>query len=373
MMYAYFAKGATVGHVLARRVLRELTSIPGIILDFMFAIFWIPDYTSYWASNSAHIEYADGTRHHGVMRGVFGWIGELLGFIIGTPVGAIIGTALFFPDLLFQGFLFLKKKLYESLDEFAVFIGRTTFFENLNVYEAPNSYGQKAWNLGVATVGILLTALPYIAAKVLEFFIPFLPLSAPIAYIGSELGGLAGLGLGVLLYMPAYFLNKCTDLIELCRNAVLNGVALVYGKSGEVPVGARGNQSDCCVPDNAVHSDEFLAQVEHYNRTSWAQLIFGPLKGQASSGKKEKNSKSNMDLPQDPITLEPLGINGIPTVIDPHGHTFNDYKGGGFDSIRFWVRQHHTCPIDRAYLTEADLIPNRAFDDLAAQMNFSKK
>ncbi|KTD02492.1 hypothetical protein [Fluoribacter gormanii] len=371
-MYAYFAKGATVGQLLTRRILREITSIPGIMLDFMFAMFWIPDYTSYWDTNSAYIEYADGTRMHGVMRGFFGWIGELLGFVIGAPIGAIIGTALFFPDLLLRGFLLLKTKLYDSLDEFAVFIGKTTFFENLNVYEAPSSYSQKAWNLGVATIGMVLTTIPYIAAKALEFFLPFLPLSGPIAYIGSELGGLAGWAIGALLYMPAYLLNRCTDLIELGRNAIFKSVALVYAKSEEAPVGAPGHRSDCCVPDKAVHSDEFLEQVEHYRRTSWAKLIFGPLKGEASSAKKEKDSGSNNEL-LDPITFEPLGVNGTPTVIDPHGHTFNDDQKNGAKGIRFWVRNHRSCPIDRQYLTEGDLIPNRAFNDLASQINFSKQ
>ncbi len=365
-MYAYLAKGATVGHVLTRRVLRGITSIPGVLLDLMLAILWVPEYTSYWDTNSAYIDYADGTRLHGVMQGAFGWIGELLGFVIGAPVGAIIGATLFFPDLLHQGLLSLKHKIYDSVDAFAVFIGQTTFFEN--VYEAPSSYSQKAWNLGVA-VSTIFTAIPYLAAKALEFFLPFLPLSMPIAYIGSELGGLAGWAIGALLYIPIHFLDKCTDLIELCRNAVLNGVALIYGKSGEVPAGANGYRSECCVPDNAVHSDKFRDQVEHYKNTTWAKLIFGPLKGQASSVKEGKNSVSPNEL-LDPITFEPLGVNGTPTVIDPHGHTFNDGKGNG--DIRFWIRKNHSCPIDRQYLNEADLIPNRAFDDLVAQMNFNK-
>ncbi|HHF7367118.1 TPA: hypothetical protein ACPSKY_002243 [Legionella bozemanae] len=359
-MYAYFAKGMTVGHVLTRLVLREITSIPGVILDLILAIFWIPDYTSYWNENSIHIEYADGTRHTGVMRGVFGWIGEALGFVIGAPVGAIIGTALFFPDLLLRGIIFLKKKLYDSVDEFAVFIGNTTFFESL-VYEAPTNYLQKAWNLGAATIGIMLAAIPYIAAKALEFFLPFLPLSKPVAGVCLTMGGLAGWILGALIYPPLYILNKCTDLIELCRNAVLNGVALVYAKSGQIPVSSAQNQ-ECCVPAQAVHSEEFHKQVAYYSRTSWAQLIFGPLKGQAS----DKASALDKNHLIDPITLEPLGVNGTPTLIDSHGHTFNDDKGTGAKGIRFWVQTKHTCPIDYQYLTEADLIPNRAFNDLVA-------
>ncbi len=366
-MYAYFAKGMTVGHVLTRLVLREITSIPGIILDLILAIFWIPDYTSYWDKNSAYIEYADGTRHTGVMRAIFGWIGETLGFAIGAPIGALIGTALFFPDLLLRGILFLQKKLYNSVDEYAVFIGKAAFFEHFNVYDSPTAYPQKAWNLGTATVGIALAAVPYIAAKAIEFFLPFLPLSYPVAVVCSTIGGLSGWALGLLLYPFAYLLEKCTNLIELCRNAVLHGVALVYAKSGQIPHGPE-HYNECCIPSNAVHSDEFRKQVAHYGHTSWAKLIFGPLKEQASVEPK-RDSVNKKEPLIDPITFEPLGVNGTPTVIDSHGHTFNDDKATG-EGIRFWVKMHHQCPIDRQYLTEEDLIPNRAFNDLIAQKPF---
>ncbi|VEB38349.1 hypothetical protein [Legionella cherrii] len=363
-MYAYFAKGMTVGHVLTRLVLREITSIPGIILDLILAMFWVPDYTSYWNENSAYIDYADGTRHHGVMRGVFGWIGEALGFAIGAPIGALIGTALFFPDLLFRGLIFLNKKISNSLDYFAAFIGKTTFFESLNVYEVPQSYFQKAWNLGTATVGIALTAIPFIIAKALEFFLPFLSLSRPIAVLGCALGGLSGWALGLTLSLPTYFLSKCIDLLELARTAVLNGVALVYAKSGQVPVSLENPDHECCIPPTAVHSDEFCDQVKHYSHTSWTQLLLGPLKGEASS----ESSKNQL---LDPITLEPLGVNGIPTVMDRDGHTFNDDNKSGTQGIRFWVKQHHSCPVDRKPLKETDLARNFAFDELLAQMKTS--
>lgn len=141
-MYAYFAKGMTVGHVLTRLVLREITSIPGVILDLILAIFWIPDYTSYWNENSIHIEYADGTRHTGVMRGVFGWIGEALGFVIGAPVGAIIGTALFFPDLLLRGIISLKRN-YMTLLMSLLFLLATQLFSNLWSMKPPQITSKK--------------------------------------------------------------------------------------------------------------------------------------------------------------------------------------------------------------------------------------
>ncbi|WP_392536859.1 hypothetical protein [Legionella sp. 227] len=369
-MYAYFAKGMTVGHVVTRMVLREITSIPGIILDLILAIFWVPDYTSYWNEKSAYIDYADGTRHHGVMRGIFGWIGEALGFAIGAPIGALIGTALFFPDLLFRGLIFLKNKIYGSLDDFAAFIGKTTFFESLNVYEVPQSYSQKAWNLGTATLGIALTTIPFIIAKALEFFLPFLSLSRPIAVLGCAIGGLSGWAVGLTLSLPTYFLSKCIDLLELGRTAVLNGVALVYAKSGQVPVSLENPDHECCVPPTAIHSDEFYEQVEYYSHTSWRQLLLGPLKGEAPYQKGRGPGRPGQDQLIDAITFEPLGVNKTPTIIDRQGHTFNDDNvPGTTKGIRFWIRQNHSCPIDRQPLQETDLVRNRAFDDLIAQMN----
>lgn len=362
VMYAYFAKGMTVGHVLTRMVLREITSIPGIILDFILAMFWIPDYTSYWKENSAYIDYADGTRHYGVMRGIFGWIGEALGFAIGAPIGALIGTALFIPDLLLQGLIALKKKIYSSIDDFAVFIGKTTFFESLGAYDVPTTYFQKAWNIGTATVGIALAAIPFVIAKTLDFFLPFLNLSQPVAVFCSAIGGLAGWGLGLLLSPPAYFISKCTELLERFRAAVLQGVALVYAKSGQAPVTPDRHNHECCIPAQAIHSDEFYQQVNYYKRTSWAQLLLGPLKGDASSAKEEPKNQL-----VDPITHEPLGFKGVPTLMDTHGHTFNDDNKTETRGIRFWIRQKHECPLDRQPLNESDLIPNRAFDDLIAQ------
>ncbi|CAM3074158.1 Uncharacterised protein [Legionella steigerwaltii] len=365
-MYAYFAKGLTVGHVLTRVVLREITSIPGIILDLILAMFWVPNYSSYWREGSSYIEYADRTRHYGVMRGIFGWVGEALGFVIGAPIGAIIGTVLFFPDLLLQGLIFLKKKLENSLDDFAVFIGKTTFFESL-VYDKPTSFLQKAWNIGTATIGMSLAAIPFIIAKALEFFLPFLSLSQPIVALCSAIGGLSGWALGILISPPAYFISKCIDLLELGRTAILHGVALVYAKSGETPVTTESHDYDCCIPAQAIHSEEFYKQVDYYSHTSWAQLLFGPLKGEASSAQRKKEANNQLI---DPFTLEPLGINGTPTVIDPHGHTFNDDKGTG-KGIRFWVQTKHECPLDHQFLKETDLVPNRAFDDLIAQTNHS--
>ncbi|KTC88714.1 hypothetical protein OQJ18_02480 [Fluoribacter dumoffii] len=364
-MYAYFVKGWTVGHVLTRLVLREITSIPGIILDLALAIFWVPNYTSYWAENSAYIDYADGTRHHGVMRGIFGWIGEFLGFIIGSFVGALIGTALFVPDLLLQGVIFLSRKCESSIEDFVKFICKTPFFGSIS--DSPKNYSQKSWILGTAIIGMTLAAIPYTLAKIIEFFFPFLPLSKPILSVSAAIGGVLGWFVGVFIYPPVYFFKKCVDLIEIARDTVRDGVALIYAKSGQVPVNPDNQPSDCCIPAEAIHSDEFYDKVEHYQQTSWARLIFGPLKGEASLAPEQASDSSEQLL--DPFTLESLGVDGVSTVIDPHGHTFNNYKGTSKQGIHFWLQTHHKCPLNNENLTEADLVPNRAFDELNAKMH----
>lgn len=360
-MYAFFTKGMTVGHILTRLVLREITSIPGVILDFIFAIFWMPDYTSYWAEQSQAIYYADNTRHTGVMRGLFGWVGEILGFVIGGTSGAIIGTALFLPDLLYRGFVYLAQTIHNSLNDFAVFIGQTSFFARLAVASEPHNYMSKSWNLGVATLGMLLSAIPYVATKAVGFFIPFLDLSYPVAYLFSAAGGLLGWALGAVLYPPIYLLEKLIDLAEQFRTTVTKAVALVYAKSGEEPTGSGDEE---CIPFAAIHSAAFCDQVTHYRRTTWAALIFGPLKKQEQQ---LEESADDQNILRDAITMEPLGANGARTVIDPHGHSFNDDSEGKNQGIYFWVRNHHNCPINRQPLATKDLVPNRALDDLLAQ------
>lgn len=360
-MYAFFSKGMTVGHVLTRRILREITSVPGILLDFVFAIFWIPDYTSYWQEGSSAIEYADGTRHTGIMRGFFGWIGEALGFVIGAPVGALIGTLLFFPDLFYRGIHLLHEKIAASLNRFAAFIGNTSFFEQLNVYEHPTSYMQKGWNLGTAILGMTLSAIPFTLTKALEFVFPFLNVSHPINVFFAATGGFLGWVSAALFFPLIYTEHKLIEAIDLFRARISKGVALVYAKSGQIPVGPENMQEEC-ITYQAIHSDEFREQVKRYSRSSWTELVFGPLRGNAAQPPVQ-------DQLVDPFSLEPLGANGIPTIIDIHGHSFNDDRATGKPGIRFWVSQHHSCPLNQLPLHENELIPNRAFDELCTHRN----
>lgn len=47
-MYAFVAKGITVGTILTRRLFRTITGIPGLLIDFGAAVFNKPDFESYW-------------------------------------------------------------------------------------------------------------------------------------------------------------------------------------------------------------------------------------------------------------------------------------------------------------------------------------
>ena len=184
-MYAFIVKGSVVGHVLTRRVLREITEIPGIAIDVILALFWMPDYTSYWNNNSAAIYYLDGTSNTGVMQGLFGWIGELLGFAFGAPLGGFIGALVFIPDLILRGILFLKETVFQLTDDFALFVGNYRWFTEIGAYQNPIGYFEKAWNISLGTIGVLIGVVPYTLAKIVEFVFPFISLAQPISIVST--------------------------------------------------------------------------------------------------------------------------------------------------------------------------------------------
>jgi hypothetical protein len=93
-MLSNIVKGYTVGHTLGRRILRNITGLPGALLDFVVAIFWGRRYLSYWNNT---LPYADGTRA-GILRTIWGWPGDLLGAALGTAIGVSVGVVLYIPD-----------------------------------------------------------------------------------------------------------------------------------------------------------------------------------------------------------------------------------------------------------------------------------
>jgi hypothetical protein len=272
-MYSHVTKGSTVAQVLARRLLRTITGIPGAIIDSVVAIFWIPDYWSYW--KDAGIQYADDTRV-GIFRGLTGWIGEIAGFVIGIPLGVLVGAILFFPDSLLRTGVYLQKKGYQALDDFAGFVSRTSFYRNYPLFTVPENYLEKSWNMGAASIGCMFAFLPYILAKGIEFFIPLFgtALSNIVTQIGGFVGGLTGSLIAIPLYPAKHFLQKSAELYDHFRNAVGNIVAFIYAKTNQTPARA---EDECGVLFEEIHAEEFRYKVEEYKKSSWVTLLFGPL------------------------------------------------------------------------------------------------
>jgi len=360
-MYAHIAKGWTVGHTLTRLLLRNLISLPGIAIDAVIAIFYLPDYLSYWNHS---IKYSDGIKA-GIFQGLFGWIGECIGYAIGAPVGAVLGFALFFPNSILQVAAWLQRRTYSELDKLAHFAGQSSFFDTFVLFDHPQNYMQKAWNIGSVILGTAIIALPFIAAKTLEFFLPFLSntLSNTCIKAGSTIGGIITCIIAAPLYPAQYILKKLMNGFDLIRNKTFAAIAVLYGKNNQTPY--TNDEADCCIPKDAVHSNAFRQKVSKASHSSWSKLIFGPLKNQAEQAanlvnQPEHNLANQQD---DPITQEPYGHSGMHILIDNHGHSFNDDANG----IHRWLSQNQSCPLDRQPLTEADLKRNYLAEQLAAK------
>lgn len=317
-MYAYLAKGYTAGHILARRILREVTGLPGLVLDCFFALFWVPDFTSYWDENSAKITYFDGTETTSVFKGLFGLAGEVMGYCIGAPIGALIGLTFYVPDLLLRGAIGLYQLIQNSIDDFAVFLGNTVLFEDLLMDENPQGYQEKAWNLGIAFIGMPLIAVPYVVAKAVGFVFPFLDLSYPIAALGALVGGLSGFVLAAFASIPLYFVDKAFELMIYVREITSNTVALIYA-CGNVDM-----DDSCCGPD-VLHSEGFRAQVDHYEESSWGEILFGLKGGNQERGRNARATSANQPAyngyqppMQAPTYYTPMFVPSAPQMQENH-------------------------------------------------------
>ena len=364
-MYSHLTKGGTVGQLLSRRLLRTLTGIPGLVLDGIIAAFWIPSYRAYW--DDSPINYLDGAKV-GFFQGIFGYIGEITGYAAGWLVGATIGVAAYILDSALWSLRAMQQLVYSSLDSMAESVAEAPLLDDLPLMRQPTEYLSKMWNLGAVILGGILGVVPYTAAKALEFFIPIfgkVP-SQTIAGVAGFIGGVTVSIAAIPLYPMIYFMQKAMDLYGKTRETLRYGIAILYAKTGEAPAGSSTNIQYGFIPDEAMHSEEFREEVESVKETPLAILL--GLKRAAAIAQPPVPSSRYIPFRQeqvDSITAELLGEGrGIPTVVCPHGHSFNDDAHSQTPGIRMWVRSHHTCPIDRQVITEEQLYPNRALDEL---------
>lgn len=271
-MYPYLTKGATVGHLLTRRLLRSITGIPGAIIDGIIALFWMPDYWAYW--DDSKLYYADNTAV-GAGQAITGWIGEILGYVIGTPIGILMATAIFFSDSTVRVGIYIQEKVYETLDHFSSLVSKTALYNHFNLYKNPHGYLEKAWNISTVTLGLVLGAVPYTIAKIIEFYLPVTGLSHVVTKIGGFIGGIIGGAISIPCYPVFHFLQKTGELYNTFRDKVRDVVALVYAKTGEKP--ARASEGCTLGYDEAMHSEAFREKVKEYRASSWTTLILGSL------------------------------------------------------------------------------------------------
>lgn len=283
-MYSFIAKGITVGHLLTRYVLREVLGIcVGLPIDLIVALFWMPDYRSYWKINYKDDQgtdpsiYYDGTQRSGFCRIMIGWIGEWTGYAVGSVLGAVVGLTLFVPDSVFRGIRFLKQTLDQGLLEYSHFIGTNRYLQSTAVFRpSEESFNMKhSWNIGAGTLGALIGVAPFALSKLIAFFIP-VDASPIVVDISTFLGGLVGCVTGSILWLPNFILNKTIALIDWGRDTAFKGIALLYAKTKTNPTSVVEDGNACDVAcDAAIHSAEFRAKVKEYKTINVLELLGG--------------------------------------------------------------------------------------------------
>lgn len=268
-MLSFVAKGYTVGHLFARRILRTLTSIPGIAIDLIIAAFWKPYYRSWWKDKST--TYADNTTV-GLMQGIFGWIGEVAGYVIGAPIGTLIGVSLYIVDSAIGILYEIQHRIAQAFNTFATIIGRDSFFKNFDRFEYPKDFLEKSQNIGSAIIGGII-ALPFIVvAKSIEFIIPQLDnkISNHVLFACSYLGNFVGATVSIYFFIPVFIMSEAIDLYIKTRNSIHNIVAIIYAKTNTEPVSDGG----CC--HQKIHSSKFHQIVYEQKHVSFNISFFAP-------------------------------------------------------------------------------------------------
>lgn len=258
-MYAYIAKGITTGHVLARQLLRRIAGAPGFLLDCALALFWMPDVTSYWAEDSAKIKFADGSETTSTFYGILGWIGEITGYVVGSIIGAAVGAILFFPDLVLRATLGLYDKIAQGLNDISEWASKkATEDNNFEAEKNPTDILDKGYNVGMVLIGYPLAAIPYAAFSLVGFFLPvFKELNDVLLSVAGWYGGVAGM----ILSIPAYFVDRSVDLIKSGRNAIRSAVAFTYALGNE-----QAEVDGGILPAGTLHEKEFVEEKNQFDK-----------------------------------------------------------------------------------------------------------
>lgn len=350
-MYAYIAKGFTVGHTLTRRLFRNMTAMPGLVLDAVFvAPFWCPHYETYW--QQALFLYPDGTEARGFLRWIFGCVGDITGALLGSFIGAIIGLSIFAPNRLGLGIRWVCLNLFHEIDDFAKAIARHSYLDGF-VYNNPDNYRQKAWNVSAGTLGLMIGSPLYGIAKTIEFFLPIgNKLSHFLWGTGLVLGGIAGSIISIPAYPVYKFTSSVIRLYDTCRDIIRKGVAFIYLKTNQTLY--QPDPECCLMPQEAVHSDKFRDQFNGLKGISTTAFLLGPEK-EPLEMKATAPPAQTVDELICPISQQAFKK----PVIDKQGHTFEN------ESIRKWIQQNGgtcRCPVGTENLTLQDLVPNRALE-----------
>ncbi|MFI4962944.1 MAG: hypothetical protein ACHP6H_03705 [Legionellales bacterium] len=336
-MYRYLTKGLVIGSLLTSKLLRTITSIPGLVIDFGISLFWYPNFAAYW--EDPQMTYFDGEKTSG-FRGLFGFIGEIIGILVGLPVGCVIGLGIYLVDSVLYNIREAQIALGESLISFAKWLPQSPFFSHFTLEKKPTQFWLYAFNIGAALLGGLVAAPFYLFFKTLEFIFPSLESEASSAVL-SIISGLAGtviFAASILLFPVVYLLEKVGQLYDGVRDNFQTALAIIYAKSGREP-STNINPEDL----DALYSEEFRDKVANHRDLSWEVIIFGLRQGAEENPPAIALESMNADV--DSLTLDVLGDNNLQVIIDPHGHRFNNYgKGKG---IFQWVNSHHNCPISR--------------------------
>lgn len=368
-MYTHIMKGYTVGQTLTRRLLRGLMSIPGLILDFISAILWSEGFIAYWKKMDWFMHYSDGTKVY-FWAGLTGWIGDIVGYLIGSVLGIAVGFALYFPNSLLIAANWLIRQGFEQTSAFAEWIGNNDFLNRFMVLSKNPDFLHKSWNIVTLTIGGLLALAPVLLCKIIEFIFPAMGsgLSTFMSQAFSLIGGLIMMPVAIVLFPVIYAVEKICDLHDLINENVLKLIALVYAATDQIP--ARQARECCsCATDETMHSTAFRNYVQEAHRSPWTLFVPEQADDQEIAELDESRAHYDDGMPVDPFTQEPLGHKGCKTVIDQHGHIFNNYGSSSDKGIHFWVRTNHTCPLNRQKLDESDLRPNVDGDALLAQLH----
>lgn len=274
-MYAFIAKGYSVGNIITRRLLRNLTSFPGFILDAaIIAPFWWPHYQDFW-SGSRYLQYADGEKAFGLFCPLVGWLGDRVGYVMGALIGTLLGFTLSVPDCFLRFTQWSYQASCQALSEFSCAVSQHILFKNQTYQNPLNHYIQHSWNISIATIGFLLGTVLFCCIRLIEIVFPTDNKMTQWAWkIGLYTGASIGIIMGFILYPLTSALATALKLYDRVSESIENIIAFVYAKSNTVPY---EKNSDNCVPNEYIHSQSFREKVNKIKMTSTMTLLYGQI------------------------------------------------------------------------------------------------